>query len=269
MPQQQHSLVDTSNRLAAWLNAGDGVALQKTADQLQAELLQDAHGLYQLVIGCNLTPASDQPAACVKHRFFMPSGARQQAAGELCAGSDALPFPEASLDVVVLSFELELAAKPKAVLAEVGRVLVPHGLVLITGLNPLSLLGARRICSPAKHMLRQCNFLHPAKLMVWLRDAGFSPEQIRIGGKAVSGAPAAHAGILAGMFMQTIKKTAASLGIWAPGAVYVASARKQTAGFIFPKARRGTKIMPLTSPSFAERVSHRPSPNSSCSNEIC
>lgn len=262
----QHSPVDTSHWLAAWLNAGAGVALQKTAGQLQAELLQDAHGLYQLVIGCDLMPASHQ-VACIKHCFFMPSGERQHAAGELCACSDALPFPEASLDIVVLSFELELAAQPKAVLAEVSRVLVPNGLVLITGLNPLSLLGVRRMCSPGKNMLRQCNFLHPARLVAWLRDANFSPEQTKIGSKAVAGAPAA--GAPADMLMQIIKKTATSLGVWAPGAVYTVSARKQTHGFIFPKTRRGTKIIPLTSPSFAERVSHRPLSHTSCSHAIC
>ena len=56
----------------------------------------------------------------------------------------ALPFPAASLDLVVLPHTLELSADPHAVLREVERVLVPEGRVVISGLNPASLWGLRQ-----------------------------------------------------------------------------------------------------------------------------
>jgi SAM-dependent methyltransferase len=48
----------------------------------------------------------------------------------------ALPFPEASLDLVVLPHTLELSHDPHATLREVERVLVPEGRVVISCLNP-------------------------------------------------------------------------------------------------------------------------------------
>jgi SAM-dependent methyltransferase len=57
---------------------------------------------------------------------------------------DALPFPNQSLDLVVLPHSLELARDPHLTLSEVERVLVPEGRVMILGFNPSSLWGLRQ-----------------------------------------------------------------------------------------------------------------------------
>ena len=56
----------------------------------------------------------------------------------------ALPFPSASLDLVVLPHTLELSADPHHVLREVERVLVPEGRVVVAGFNPNSFWGLRQ-----------------------------------------------------------------------------------------------------------------------------
>jgi SAM-dependent methyltransferase len=56
----------------------------------------------------------------------------------------ALPFPAASLDLVLLPHTLEFSRDPHATLREVERVLVPEGRVVICGLNPVSLWGLRQ-----------------------------------------------------------------------------------------------------------------------------
>ncbi len=56
----------------------------------------------------------------------------------------ALPFPAASLDLVLLPHALEFHADPHATLREVERVLVPEGRVVISGLNPASLWSLRQ-----------------------------------------------------------------------------------------------------------------------------
>ena len=65
-------------------------------------------------------------------------------AAALWAEPEALPFPNASLDLVVLPHTLELSVDPHMALREVERVLVPEGRVVIAGLNPLSLWGLRQ-----------------------------------------------------------------------------------------------------------------------------
>lgn len=62
----------------------------------------------------------------------------------LLTHSVALPFADASLDLVVMPHTLELSLDPHATLREVERVLVPEGRVVITGLNPTSLWGAKQ-----------------------------------------------------------------------------------------------------------------------------
>ena len=57
---------------------------------------------------------------------------------------EALPFPDQSLDLVLLPHTLELASDPHLTLAEVTRVLRPEGRVVIVGLNPTSLWGLRQ-----------------------------------------------------------------------------------------------------------------------------
>lgn len=62
----------------------------------------------------------------------------------LLTDSAALPFPENSLDLVVLPHTLELSSDPHATLREVERVLVPEGRLVISGLNPASLWALRQ-----------------------------------------------------------------------------------------------------------------------------
>lgn len=62
----------------------------------------------------------------------------------LVTNAAALPFPAASLDLVVLPHTLELSADPHHVLREVERVLVPEGRVVLSGFNPISLWGLRQ-----------------------------------------------------------------------------------------------------------------------------
>jgi SAM-dependent methyltransferase len=63
---------------------------------------------------------------------------------------DALPFPDNSIDLVVLPHTLELARDAHQTLREVERVLVPEGRVVITGFNPASLWGLRQRAGHAR-----------------------------------------------------------------------------------------------------------------------
>ena len=72
-------------------------------------------------------------------------------AAALWAEPEALPFPNASLDLVVLPHTLELSADPQIALRDVARVLVPEGRVVVAGRNRLSLCGVPpmgvRVCT--------------------------------------------------------------------------------------------------------------------------
>ncbi|MGL6112460.1 MAG: class I SAM-dependent methyltransferase [Rubrivivax sp.] len=110
----------------------------------------------------------------------------------LCCDFDALPFPNHSLDLVVLPHALELSRDPHLTLREVERVLVPEGRVVILGFNPASLWGLRQRMGRARRAVglaggdalflpRAGEFLGYWRLRDWLRLLGFEVEGGRFG----------------------------------------------------------------------------------------
>jgi SAM-dependent methyltransferase len=108
---------------------------------------------------------------------------------DLLAESVALPFPEASLDLLVLPHTLELSIDPHATLREVERVLVPEGRVVISGLNPASLWGLRqRRARLVRHLGKGSlylpdggEFIGYRRLRDWLRLLSFEVESAQFG----------------------------------------------------------------------------------------
>ena len=101
----------------------------------------------------------------------------------------ALPFPAASLDLLVLPHTLELSIDPHAALREVERVLVPEGRVVISGLNPTSLWGLRqwrarmyqRMGRGTLYLPDVGEFIGYRRLRDWLRLLSFEVESARFG----------------------------------------------------------------------------------------
>lgn len=81
---------------------------------------------------------------------------------QLLCHPEALPFAEASLDLLVLPHTLERCRQPHAALREVARVLVPEGRALIFGLHPWSIWGAQ-------HALERPRGLNAAKALSYFR----------------------------------------------------------------------------------------------------
>ncbi len=101
---------------------------------------------------------------------------------------DALPFPNTSVDLVLLPHALELARDPHQTLREVERVLVPEGRVAIAGFNPASLWALRQRAGRVRQgLLGSGNgrslylpsageFIGYRRLRDWLRLLGFEVE---------------------------------------------------------------------------------------------
>ena len=105
---------------------------------------------------------------------------------------DALPFPDNSIDLVVLPHALELARDPHLTLREVERVLVPEGRDDNTGFNPTRLWGLRQRGARARQgmgLARERSLYLPSagdligywRLRDWLRLLSFEVEGGRFG----------------------------------------------------------------------------------------
>lgn len=78
-----------------------------------------------------------------------------------------LPFENGSFDVVVLFHALDVAPAPQQALREAARVLADGGQLIITGFNPWSLWGLRRLFT-RRRAPWNANFINPVRMADWL-----------------------------------------------------------------------------------------------------
>jgi SAM-dependent methyltransferase len=96
---------------------------------------------------------------------------------DVISGAEALPFATASVDLVLLPHVLEFSRHPHQVLREVERVLVPEGSVIISGFNPLSLWGARRLLARSRGAFPwRGQYLSVRRTKDWLALLGFETQ---------------------------------------------------------------------------------------------
>ena len=92
---------------------------------------------------------------------------------------EALPFADASLDLLVLPHTLELSFDPHATLREVARVLVPEGRVVIMGFNPNSLWGVQKNAGNGPPEVG--DYMGLWRLRDWLRLLSFEVQDAQFG----------------------------------------------------------------------------------------
>ncbi len=113
-----------------------------------------------------------------------PHAAPPGSVASLVTDFAALPFAEASLDLLVLPHTLEFSPDPHATLREAARVLVPEGRLVVCGLNPTSLWGwrqrrghvARRMGLGSLYLPDGGDFIGYWRLRDWLRLLSFEVE---------------------------------------------------------------------------------------------
>jgi SAM-dependent methyltransferase len=120
-----------------------------------AELFSECRIHQKLSLNC--FPDTEQTQHCITTEF------------------EALPIATESVDVVVLHHVLEFSKQPHQMLREVQRVLVPHGRVIIFGINPYSFLGLTSALKGlgASNRLRS-RPIGLGRLDDWLNLLGFS-----------------------------------------------------------------------------------------------
>ena len=169
-------------------------ALQLGLPELDALLVNRMPHKWLALEGAPRRPPSCTNEAAVERATRYASGetagaARSSRKVAFLTDSGALPFPESSLDLVLLPHTLELGADPHATLREVQRVLVPEGRVVISGFNPVSLwgLGRRHFRSPNVNTVQPPylpgtrEFIGYWRLRDWLRLLNFEVESASFG----------------------------------------------------------------------------------------
>ena len=144
-------------------------------------LVGDLFGFHALQLG--FEQLQGLRANRMPHQWLALSS--ENALASIATDFRALPFAEQSLDLIILPHTLEIYPDPHATLREVERVLVPEGRVIIAGLNPLSLWGARvirerfyaRLGSTNNFLPIHSELIGPQRMKDWLTLLGFEVER--------------------------------------------------------------------------------------------
>jgi SAM-dependent methyltransferase len=97
---------------------------------------------------------------------------------DLCA----LPVQTGVADLVVLPHTLEFSSNPHQVLREVSRILMAEGHVVISGFNPWSMWGARRLLAHNGAAPWNGQFINLPRLKDWMALLNFEVSAGRMGG---------------------------------------------------------------------------------------
>ncbi len=92
--------------------------------------------------------------------------------GQLHCDFEQLPLATNSLDLVLLPHVLEFSSNPHQVLRDAERALVPEGHLIISGYNPFSLWGLRRLLGKRTAYPWRGQFISLMRLKDWLALLG-------------------------------------------------------------------------------------------------
>lgn len=159
----------------SWLQTPLGEYLLEQEQALFDAAVTDLFGFNAMQVGM---PEFDLLRNCrIPYRFCAGHE------GEVVLRCDSVQFPlaTASLDLLLLPHVLEFSPSPHETLREAERILVPEGHLLISGFNPLSMWGARRLFNKDRSFPWQGNYVSLQRIKDWLALLGLEVVGGRMG----------------------------------------------------------------------------------------
>ena len=163
---------------SAFFDGELGRELERAEMDLLRQMLDDCFGARALLLGAG-TDERLLDALHVQRRFVariaetdverrLPVSAAHPSVVDPCN----LPYENDAFDVVILFHGLDLAARPHRALSEAARVLADGGRLIVTGFNPWSLWGLRRLLG-RRRAPWNAHFLNPVRVTDWLSVLDF------------------------------------------------------------------------------------------------
>ena len=169
-PDPQQSATPAANpatTLAAWFATPLGAYVLAWEQVSLDALVADLFGYFALQVGL---PDVD---FLRDSRIPWRSTAALDGHPAVVADAHELPFAAESLDLVLLPHLLETSGEPHQILREVERVLRPEGQLLVTGFNPISWWGVRRMFGQTGLPPWDAEFVSVPRMKDWLKLLNF------------------------------------------------------------------------------------------------
>lgn len=150
-----------------WLHTPLGCYLLEQEQALYDATVADLFGFNALQLGMG---EIDLLRNCrIPYRFR----AGQQGLPAVRCDAVQMPFAASSVDLLLLPHVLEFSSHPHDTLREAERILLPEGHLVISGFNPASLWGMRRLFNRSGGHPWQGRFISLLRLKDWLALLGF------------------------------------------------------------------------------------------------
>lgn len=176
---------EARRQLRGWCTHPLGQSLVAREEEVIRQLLPGLFGYHLLQIGDALGVGLLAESRIPHRMVMLDAGSGEVAAGVngveyLCGSSSQLPVASDSIDLLILPHYLEYESEPHQLLREVERVLIPEGHLLITGFNPFSQFGLRRLFQGWRDIAPWSgHFYTPFRLKDWLSLLGFDTVVLR------------------------------------------------------------------------------------------
>ena len=175
----RRQLAKIRKSLGSWMKTRTGERFLREQQEAIQSLLPTLFG-YEMLQMSAFANVDFSASSKISHQFFIDPLA-SHGGNSAQAHYDSLPLADESIDLVLLHHVLDFSDNPHQVLREVDRVLVPHGVVILTGFNPISLLGSWRwLCRRfSRQSIRPIQSLTAHRIKDWLRflDLRLESEQ--------------------------------------------------------------------------------------------
>lgn len=154
----------------SWQDLPLGDWLLRQQQTLLDEQLPRIFGYHILKVG-SLSAELSCHVSSVRHQLNV---ARESQLAGVLAKPEHLPFQESCIDMCLLAHSLDFSKDPHQLLREVERVLTADGYIMLSGFNPISLLGLRRyVPLPRKGLPFSSRMFTPSRVKDWLNLLGF------------------------------------------------------------------------------------------------
>ena len=168
--------VKYTQQLQEWYATPAGQSLYKELLIKLENILPNLFGYHALQIGGLAEEIDLISSSKIGQKIYMTLNAEQ---GNVVANPLALPFPQNTLDLIVLPHTLDISPEPHQVLREIHRVLISEGHLVIVGFNPFSMMGLSKLLLMRSHRAPWAGHFYTARrLKDWLSLLGFKVVEI-------------------------------------------------------------------------------------------
>jgi len=154
-----------------------GGKLLEAEQNCYGALLARHFGKHALIIGVPSQANILQQTTLPYHTLLTPLVNREKNSNYIENDLQELPIATGSIDLVVLPHTLEFLDNPRHLLTEACRIIKPEGLIVVSGFNPYSVWGLKKMLGTQKSMHWSGNLIPSSKIRNWLQLADFEMEK--------------------------------------------------------------------------------------------